>query len=38
MKAYLGLRDTDTVYATEPPELRFGLALEEHGFTRIRLG
>jgi glutamate synthase (NADPH/NADH) small chain len=38
MKAYLGLRDTDSIYATETSGLRFGIALEEHGFARLRLG
>jgi glutamate synthase (NADPH) small chain len=38
MKAYLGLRDTDSIYATETSALRFGIALEEHGFARLRLG
>jgi glutamate synthase (NADPH/NADH) small chain len=38
IKAYLGLRDTDSIYATETSGLRFGIALEEHGFARLRLG
>jgi glutamate synthase (NADPH) small chain len=39
MKAYLGLRDTETVYAPEVPnEARhFGFAPEEHGYARVRL-
>jgi glutamate synthase (NADPH/NADH) small chain len=40
MKAYLGLRDTDCVYApdTDDPAGRlFGIPAEEHGFARVRL-
>ncbi len=40
MKAYLGLRDTDCVYATEtedPAGRRFGIPVEEHNFARVRL-
>jgi hypothetical protein len=37
MKAYLGLRDTDAVYATESTGTRFGIPRDEHGFARVRL-
>ena len=40
MKAYLGLRDTDCVYAPDtddPAGRRFGIPVEEHGFARVRL-
>ncbi|NJD87410.1 MAG: NADPH-dependent glutamate synthase [Betaproteobacteria bacterium] len=40
MKAYLGLRDTDCVYAPEtddPVGRRFGIPVEEHNFARVRL-
>ena len=40
MKAYLGLRDTDCVYAPEtddPSGRRFGIPVEEHNFARVRL-
>ncbi|MCW5591351.1 MAG: NADPH-dependent glutamate synthase [Burkholderiales bacterium] len=40
MKAYLGLRDTDCVYAPEtddPAGRRFGIPVEEHNFARVRL-
>jgi glutamate synthase (NADPH/NADH) small chain len=39
MKAYLGLRDTAVVYATEPSHAgrRFGLPPEEHGYARVRI-
>jgi glutamate synthase (NADPH) small chain len=37
MKAWLGLRDTDLVYAEPPSERRFGFAPGEHGFARVRL-
>ena len=40
MKAYLGLRDTDCVYAPEtddPAGRRFGIPIEEHNFARVRL-
>jgi glutamate synthase (NADPH/NADH) small chain len=40
MKAYLGLRDTATVYAPETSRAgrRFGLPPEEHGYARVRIG
>jgi glutamate synthase (NADPH/NADH) small chain len=40
MKAYLGLRDTEVVYAPEVPHAGrlFGIAPEEHGYARVRLG
>ena len=39
IKAYLGLRDTAVVYATEPSRTgrRFGLLPEEHGYARVRI-
>jgi glutamate synthase (NADPH/NADH) small chain len=37
IKAYLGLRDSDSVYAAAADRHRFGIALEEHGLARIRL-
>ena len=40
MKAYLGLRDTDGVYAPEtddPAGRRFGIPVEEHNFARVRV-
>jgi glutamate synthase (NADPH/NADH) small chain len=40
MKAYLGLRDTDSVYAPDtddPAGRRFGIPVEEHNFARVRL-
>jgi glutamate synthase (NADPH/NADH) small chain len=40
MKAYLGLRDTASVYAPEsddPAGRRFGIPVEEHNFARVRL-
>ena len=40
MKAYLGLRDTDGVYAPDtddPAGRRFGIPVEEHNFARVRL-
>ncbi len=39
MKAWLGLRDTDVVYAPEAPYegRRFGFAPGEHGHTRVRV-
>jgi glutamate synthase (NADPH/NADH) small chain len=40
MKAYLGLRDTDTVYDTEAADAAsrlFGIDRREHGFARLRL-
>jgi glutamate synthase (NADPH/NADH) small chain len=40
MKAWLGLRDTDVVYAGEQPQVRgrFGFAPDEHGYARVRVG
>jgi hypothetical protein len=37
MKAWLGLRDTDVVYAPEPARgcRRFGFAPDEHGYARV---
>jgi glutamate synthase (NADPH/NADH) small chain len=37
MKAYLGLRDTESVYDADPAGMRFGIPRREHGFARIRL-
>ncbi|MCM2328130.1 MAG: NADPH-dependent glutamate synthase [Lysobacter sp.] len=40
MKAYLGLRDSDCVYATDtddPAGRRFGIPADEHNFARVRL-
>ncbi|MBK6983061.1 MAG: NADPH-dependent glutamate synthase [Betaproteobacteria bacterium] len=40
MKAYLGLRDTDSVYtpdSDDPAGRRFGIPVEEHNFARVRL-
>jgi glutamate synthase (NADPH/NADH) small chain len=39
MKAYLGLRDTEVVYAPEAPRTgrRFGFAADEHGYARVRV-
>ena len=39
MKAYLGLRDTEIVYAPEalPESRRFGLPPDEHGYARVRV-
>jgi glutamate synthase (NADPH/NADH) small chain len=40
MKAWLGLRDTDVVYAGEEAHVRgrFGFAPDEHGYARVRVG
>jgi glutamate synthase (NADPH/NADH) small chain len=40
MKVWLGLRDTDVVYAPEPARgcRRFGFAPDEHGYARVHLG
>lgn len=38
MKAYLGLRDSDAVYGDEGRDTLFGIARDEHGMARIRLG
>jgi glutamate synthase (NADPH) small chain len=35
MKAWLGLRNSDVVYAPPPAERRFGFGPEEHGYARI---
>jgi glutamate synthase (NADPH/NADH) small chain len=37
IKSYLGLRDTEIVYATEPPraDRRFGFPPGEHGYARV---
>jgi glutamate synthase (NADPH/NADH) small chain len=39
MKAWLGLRDTDVVYAPEAPHAgrRFGFAPDQHGCARVRV-
>jgi len=37
MKAYLGLRDTESVYDADPAGMRFGIPRGEHGFARLRL-
>ena len=37
MKAWLGLRDTETVYESATAETRFGIPREEHGFARVRI-
>jgi glutamate synthase (NADPH/NADH) small chain len=39
MKAWLGLRDTDVVYAPETPHAgrRFGFATGQHGYARVRV-
>jgi len=37
MKAYLGLRDSDSVYDTGAGGSLFGIPREEHGFARIRV-
>jgi hypothetical protein len=39
MKAWLGLRDTDVVYASEAPHAgrRFGFPPGEHGYARVRV-
>ena len=40
MKAYLGLRDTELVYApesTDPADRLFGIARGERGFARVHL-
>ncbi|MGE0358241.1 MAG: NADPH-dependent glutamate synthase [Burkholderiales bacterium] len=40
MKAYLGLRDTDSVYTpdtNDPAGRRFGIPAAEHNFARVRL-
>jgi hypothetical protein len=39
MKAWLGLHDTDRVYAPEAPYAgrRFGFATDEHGYARVRV-
>jgi glutamate synthase (NADPH) small chain len=38
MKAWLGLRDTDSVYAERPLERMLGLPPGEHGHARLRAG
>jgi glutamate synthase (NADPH/NADH) small chain len=37
MKAWLGLRDTESVYLDGSAGTRFGIPSEEHGFARVRL-
>jgi glutamate synthase (NADPH/NADH) small chain len=37
MKAYLGLRDTESVYAAGSAGTRFGIPREEHGYARVRV-
>jgi glutamate synthase (NADPH/NADH) small chain len=38
MKAWLGLRDSDAVYAPASSERRFGFAPGEHGYARVHIG
>jgi glutamate synthase (NADPH) small chain len=38
MKAWLGLRDSDVVYAPPSSERRFGFALGERGYARVHIG
>ena len=40
MKDWLGLRDTDLVYAPEAPHVgrRFGFAAGQHGYARVKVG
>jgi glutamate synthase (NADPH/NADH) small chain len=38
MKAWLGLRDSDAVYGEAGSGKRFGIAREEHGAARVRIG
>jgi len=37
IQAYLGLRNTDSIYSTDTAEPRFGIARAERGYARIRL-
>ena len=37
MKAWLGLRDSDSVVLAEPGDTLFGIAREEHGHARVRV-
>jgi glutamate synthase (NADPH/NADH) small chain len=37
MKAWLGLRDTESVYETGSAATRFGIPIDEHGYARVRL-
>jgi glutamate synthase (NADPH/NADH) small chain len=37
MKAYLGLRDSDSVYDTGAGGSLFGIPREEHGFAQVRI-
>jgi glutamate synthase (NADPH/NADH) small chain len=37
MKAWLGLRDTESVFEAGAAGARFGIPREEHGFARVRL-
>ena len=38
MKAWLGLRDSDVVYAPPSSERRFGFAPGERGYARVHIG
>ncbi len=37
MKAYLGLRDTDTIFEPQATQTRFGIPTDQHGFARVHL-
>ena len=37
MKAYLGLRDTDTIFEPPAANARFGIPADQHGFARVHL-
>ncbi len=37
MKAYLGLRDTDTIFEPPAADTRFGIPADQHGFARVHL-
>jgi len=39
IKSYLGLGDTEIIYAPEPPrgDRRFGFPPGEHGYARVRV-
>jgi glutamate synthase (NADPH/NADH) small chain len=37
MKAYLGLRDTDTIFDPQAAVTHFGIPSDQHGFARVRL-
>jgi glutamate synthase (NADPH/NADH) small chain len=38
MKAYLGLRDSDSVYDAGAEGSLFGIPRAEHGFAQVRVG